>query len=145
MSLGKCGLKTKLPFVYYKKLITISHEKEILKFLLNFHSDLFRAGLRALKKLYFANAIKMKITFLSKKKRMLVLSCAASNYIIKAPPHRLCYSSSRFLRGVPQGSCLSPVLFLLYASGLFKVMAKHLPEAHYTYANDCQSYFSFKP
>ena len=32
--------------------------------------------------------------------------------------------------GVPQGSCLGHALFLLYASGLFKVMAKHLPEAH---------------
>ena len=47
-------------------------------------------GWVALKKLYFVNAIEMKITFLSKKKRMLVLSCAASNYITKPPPHRLC-------------------------------------------------------
>ena len=47
-------------------------------------------GWVALKKLYFGNAIEMKITFLSKKKRMLVLSCAASNYITKPLQHRLC-------------------------------------------------------
>ena len=40
---------------------------------------------------------------------------------------------------------MGPVLFLLYASGQFKVMAKHLPEAH-AYADNSQSlYFSFKP
>ena len=39
---------------------------------------------------------------------------------------------------------MGPVLFLLYASGLFKVMAKHLPEAH-AYADNSQLYFSSKP
>ena len=37
--------------------------------------------------------------------------------------------------GLPQGSCLGPLLFLTYASGLFKVAAKH----------DTQLYLSFKP
>ena len=46
--------------------------------------------------------------------------------------------------GVPQGSFWGHVLFLLYASGLFKVTAKHLPEA-YAYAEDSQLYSPFKP
>ena len=41
--------------------------------------------------------------------------------------------------GVPQGSCLGPVLCLLYSSGLFQVVNKHLPTAH-AYADDSQIY-----
>lgn len=41
-------------------------------------------------------------------------------------------------------SSLRPVLFLMYASGLFEVVVKHLTNIH-THANDTQLYVSFRP
>ena len=47
--------------------------------------------------------------------------------------------------GVPQGSCMGPILFTLYVSRLFNIIShQHLPSVH-GYADDTQIYLSFRP
>ena len=45
-------------------------------------------------------------------------------------------------QGAPRGSCVGTILFLLYASQLFRLVEKHLPNMM-SFADDCQLYASF--
>ena len=53
-------------------------------------------------------------------------------------------SSVTFECGVPQGSILEPILFILYTTQLGQICRKHSIHYH-LYADDSQLYMSFKP
>ena len=55
-----------------------------------------------------------------------------------------CSVSIDLSHGVPQGSCLGPLLFTIYASKLLEVIKTCLPIAH-AYADDSQLHLSFQP
>ena len=47
-------------------------------------------------------------------------------------------------QGVPQGSCLGPLLVTVYTSQLFDIVGRHLPSVH-SYVDDTQLYLAFSP
>ena len=77
------------------------------------------------------NALKWLTSYLSERKKTILIKDHESEVF-------------NLQSGVPQGSCLGPVLFILYVAGLFKIIDKHLPNAH-TYADDTHIYHSFRP
>ena len=46
--------------------------------------------------------------------------------------------------GVPQGSCVGPILYNIYTSSLFEVLDRHSVDTH-CYAHESQLYLSFSP
>ena len=69
--------------------------------------------------------------YLTGRSRLISISGVLSNYF-------------QLSCGVPQGSCLGSLLYIIYASKLFDIIEKHLPDAP-CFAEDSQLYLAFKP
>ena len=77
----------------------------------------------------------------------LVLSCFKSyltGISFKVLVNDVLYDTFDQEWGVPQGSCLGLLLFVLYFSKLFEITGCYLPNVH-VYADDSQLYISFSP
>ncbi|CAB3982360.1 Hypothetical predicted protein [Paramuricea clavata] len=77
------------------------------------------------------NAVKWLTSYISERKQTILIKDHKSEVF-------------NLQSGVLQGSCLDPLLFILYVAGLFKIIDKNLSNA-YTYADDTQIYHSFRP
>ena len=63
------------------------------------------------------NALNWFYSYLSQRSQQVSIHGTLSNYF-------------DLDRGVPQGSCLGPLLFVVYASKLFTIIKKHFPNVH---------------
>jgi hypothetical protein len=65
-------------------------------------------------------------------------------YIVEKFRFSKCLQRFHLNCGVPQGSCLGPMLFNIYMSGIFDIVQKRLPDVQ-CYADDSQLYLAFDP